>query len=146
MALPEFNNLGDLPEGLHKATLIEVLDRFGRGSPARRDITLIFERVYERANATGKLMRFMIFGSYVTSKQDPNDVDLVLVMKDDFSLSACDEETRLLFDHQRAQDEMGASIFWLCPSILLRESLEEFLAGWGIKRDQTRRGIVEVVP
>jgi len=66
-------------------------------------------------------------------------------MKDDFSLDACDETTRILFDHHRADIEVGASIFWLCPSVLLRGSLEDFLLGWGTKRDLTRRGIVEVV-
>jgi hypothetical protein len=66
-------------------------------------------------------------------------------MKDDFALAGCDEQTRVLFDHQRAETAVGASIFWLCPSILLRGSLEDFLLGWGTKRDLTRRGMVEVV-
>jgi hypothetical protein len=70
--------------------------------------------------------------------------DVVLVMKDDFSMAACDEQTRVLFDHQRAEGEVGASIFWLCPNALLRGSLEDFLLGWGTKRDLTLRGIVEV--
>jgi hypothetical protein len=95
--------------------------------------------------ATGKLERFVIFGSYITAKPDPHDVDVVLVMKNDFSLAACDEHTRVFFDHQRAEVEVGASIFWLCPSVLLRGSLEDFLLGWGTKRDLTRRGIVEVI-
>ena len=51
----------------------------------------------------------------------------------------------MLFDHQRAQADVGASIFWLCPGVLLRGSLEDFLLDWGTKRDLTRRGIVEVV-
>ncbi len=88
----------------------------------------------------------MIFGSYVTSKEEPNDVDLVLVMKNDFSLDACDWETRVLFDHQRAQSRVGASIFWLVPCAVLRGSLEDFILDWGIKRDLSRRGIVEVIP
>jgi hypothetical protein len=67
-----------------------------------------------------------------------------LVIRDDFSLAACEEQTRALFDHQQAQARVGASIFWLCPGALLRGSLEDFLLGWGTKRDLTRRGIVEV--
>jgi len=68
----------------------------------------------------------------------------VLVLADDFNLQACDEETRLLFEHTRATEEFGASIFWIRPSMLLLEPLEEFIAHWQIKRDRTRRGIVEV--
>jgi len=40
--------------------------------------------------------------------------------------------------------KFGASIFWIRPSMLLLESLEEFIEHWQIKRDRTRRGIVEV--
>jgi hypothetical protein len=144
MALPQFNIQGDLPPGLHKATLVEILERFGPGSEARQVPTAVLQRIHQLVTATGKLERFVIFGSYITAKPEPQDVDVVLVMKDDFSLAACDEQARVLFDHQRAQAEVGASIFWLCPSALLRGTLEDFLLGWGTKRDLTLRGIVEV--
>src|SRR5437867_883317 len=107
MALPDFDDYGDLPAGLHKATLAEVLGRFASGSEARRDATQVLRRVYQLAAATGKLGRFVVFGSYVTVKPAPRDVDIVLVMADDFSLAACDEQTRVLFDHQRAETEVG---------------------------------------
>lgn len=145
MALPDFNDQGDLPEGLHEATLADVLVRFGPGSEARQGATVVLKQIHELVTATGKLDRFVIFGSYITAKPDPHDVDVVLVMKDDFTMAACDERTRVLFDHQRAEGEVGASIFWLCPSVLLRGSLEDFLLGWGTKRDSTLRGIVEVI-
>ena len=35
MALPAFNTEGDLPPGVHRATLPEVLERFGEGSVQR---------------------------------------------------------------------------------------------------------------
>lgn len=146
MALPGFDSRGDLPVGLHSATLAEVLDRFADGSEARRAATKVLLQIHGLVAATGKLQRFVVFGSYVTAKPEPRDVDVVLVMNDDFSLAACNEKTRLVFDHQRAEVEVGASIFWLVPSALLRGSLEDFLLGWGTKRDLTRRGIIEVIP
>lgn len=85
-----------------------------------------------------------MFGSYVTYKLEPNDVDVVLVMRDDFALSRCSAEQMALFDHTRAERELGASIFWVRPSMLLRETLEEFIAYWQVKRDKTTRGIVEI--
>jgi hypothetical protein len=105
----------------------------------------VLQRIYQLVTATGKFERLVIFGSYITAKAEPQDVDVVLVMKDDFSLAACDERARVLFDHPRAEAEVGASIFWLCPSVLFRGPLEDFLLGWGTKRDLTRRGIVQVV-
>jgi hypothetical protein len=145
MPLPDLNDRGELPEGLHQATMTEVIERFGGGNKSREDRSALLRRIHERAQATGKLKRFVVFGSYITAKPEPRDVDVVLVMNDDFSLIGCDEEARIIFDHQRAENELGASIFWLTPRVVLRGSLEEFLLGWGTKRDLTRRGIVEVI-
>ena len=90
------------------------------------------------------LERLILFGSYITAKPDPNDVDIILVMRDDFDVQACDEESQKLFDHPRAAETFGASVFWIRPALLVLETLEEFIAHWQITRDQTRRGIVEV--
>jgi hypothetical protein len=144
MSLPNFNRAGDLPEGLYKVTLDEVIARFGAGTAQRRAVTERLRRVYELANRTGKLQRFIIFGSYVTSKPEPNDVDVILIMRDDFRLEVCAPESAKLFEHAQADTEFGASIFWLRPSFLLRGTLSEFIAHWQLKRDHTRRGIVEV--
>ena len=58
----------------------------------------------------------------------------------------CPIEARGLFDHAIAQARYGASVFWVCPSLILDESVEEFIAFWQIKRDGSLRGIVEVTP
>lgn len=144
MPLPAFDSAGELPEGVHQATIDEITARFGSGTPQRQEVTARLLRIYHLANATEKLDRVVIFGSYITTKPNPNDVDVVLVMSDDFEVHACDEATRRLFDHTQATEEFGASVFWLRPSMLFLETLEEFIEGWQIKRDQTRRGIVEV--
>src|SRR2546421_12011148 len=144
MPLPQFASTGDLPEGLHRAALDEVVARFGTGSERRQDVAARLLRVYQAARATRRLDHFVIFGSFVTSKPDPNDVDIILIMRDDFDLSSCDEEERRLFNHIEAEREFGASVFWIRPSLLILETLDEFISHWQIKRDHTRRGIVEV--
>jgi len=55
MPLPEFDEQGDLPIGVHQATLDEVLTRFGHGTPQRQLVTAQLVRIYELARATGKL-------------------------------------------------------------------------------------------
>jgi hypothetical protein len=144
MPLPPFNNAGELPEGVHPATLDEVLTQFGGSTPQRQAVTARLRRIYQLASATGKLTCLVIFGSYVTTKSHPNDVDVILVMADDFRLHTCDADTRLLFDHRDAEEEFGASIFWIRPSLLVHETLETFIAHWQTTREGTRRGIVEV--
>ena len=101
MALPGFNPAGDLPPGVHQATLAEIVARFGAGTA-------------ERERHTAHLVEI------------------------------CDEPARELLEHHRATSKFQASIFWIRPAMLLLESLDDFIAYWQIKRDQTRRGIIEV--
>lgn len=61
-------------------------------------------------------------------------------------LEDCPIEARVLFDHAVAQARYGASVFWIRPGLLIGEDVEEFIAYWQLKRDGSRRGIVEVVP
>lgn len=145
MALPQFEAQGDLPEGVHPTTFEEVVARFGHGTPQRELVTSRLIRIYMLALTTTQLDRFMIYGSYVTSKADPNDVDIILVMRDDFSLTECTNEVAAVFDHQRAQAELGASVFWTTRSGVLLETVDDFVAHWQIKRDGGFRGIVQVV-
>jgi hypothetical protein len=144
MPLPGFNEKGDLGEGVHPATMDEVVARFGSGTVQREAVTRRLLRIYELAKSSGKLDRLLIFGSYITTKPEPNDVDLILVMSDDFRLGACPQPAKQLFDHEQAAEAFGASIFWIRPSMLFLETLEEFLGHWQLKADGTRRGIVEV--
>jgi hypothetical protein len=145
MPLPDFNEAGDLPPGVHRVTISEVVQRFGADVGKRALVTRHLLHIYDLAKRTGHLQRFIIFGSYVTTKVEPNDVDVVLVMDDSFSLRDCPVESAGLFDHAIAQARYSASIFWTCPSALIRETLEDFIAYWQIKRDNSQRGILDVV-
>ncbi len=102
-------------------------------------------RVYELAQQTGKLLRFIIFGSYVTAKPEPNDVDIILIMRDDFREEDYREDILPVFNHLRAHDELGASVFWTRPGAVLLETVDDFIAFWQVKRDLTAHGIIEVV-
>jgi hypothetical protein len=84
MSLPPLTRSGDLPLGVHRASLREVLGRFGAGSRKRTTVAERLERVYRLALDTGHLARFVVFGSFVTDKPEPNDVDVFLVMEDTF--------------------------------------------------------------
>ena len=100
--------------------------------------------VVDLARRTGQLQRLVVFGSYITAKPEPNDVDLILVMTDSFRLEECLPESRGLFDHPVAQARYCASIFWIRPSLLIADTLEEFIAFWQVKRNGEKRGIIEI--
>jgi hypothetical protein len=65
-------------------------------------------------------------------------------MRDDFLLPRWTDEVATVFDHQRTQTELGASVFWTTRSGVLLETVDEFIARWQIKRDGSFRGIVDV--
>ncbi len=144
MQLPPFTDEGELPDGVHPADLSEVIGRFGGGTRRRGEVAARLQRIYDLARASGGLDRLIVFGSFVTAKPEPNDVDVVLVMRDDFELAACPSECLVLFDHRRADEDLGASVFWVRPALLFGEPLADFIAGWGRRREGGRRGIVEV--
>lgn len=143
MPIPEFTQTGDLPEGVHRATLSDVLARFGNGSPQRRDVTVRLQRIHLLIFATGKIDRFIIYGSYITAKPEPDDVDIFLVMSEKFDVNDYVGETRALFSHITAHDRFGASIFWVNQGTSFT-NIEDLIAGWQTKRDLTRRGIIEI--
>ena len=87
MPLPSRNGHGELPEGVHQATLDEVMAQFGTGTPQRQAVTARLLRLYNLVKATNHLERFIIFGSYVTTKPAPNDVDIFLVMAEAFDVN-----------------------------------------------------------
>ena len=90
---PDFNDDGDLPSGIHQATLAEVIEHFGKGTPQRRVVTQRLEHIYALVAQTGHLARFIIFGSFITAKPDPADVDIFLLMEDAFDAGQLSGET-----------------------------------------------------
>jgi hypothetical protein len=51
-------------------------------------------------------------------------VDVVLVMQHDFRSEDCPAESAVLFDHARAHGELGASVYWVRPDMLLGKPLK----------------------
>jgi len=140
---PEFDLNGDLPEGIHQATLTEVLQHFGTVTVQRRLVAQRLERIYKLAFSTGQVVRFIVFGSFVTAKSDPVDVDVFMLMEDSFDSSRVAGEAAIVFDHLAVQNVEGASVFWIRRQAAIGGE-EDAVAYWQIKRDKTRRGIVEV--
>jgi Family of unknown function (DUF6932) len=102
------------------------------------------ERVYQLAVGTGQLARFVVFGSFVSAKREPGDVDVFLLMENGFDMGQLSAEARILFDHPAAQAYFGASVFWL-RRLAAVGGEEQTIAEWQIKRDGARRGIIEIV-
>ena len=144
MTFPEFNENGDLPVGIYQATLPEVVEQFGTQNLKRRRVSQRLIRIYELAVRTKHLRRFIVVGSCVTEKLHPNDVDIFLLMNDEFDPEKVSGESAIIFSNLAAQEYEGANVFWLRSFAAIggeRNAVED----WQYKRDETRRGIVEVI-
>ena len=100
--IPDFRSDGYLPEGIYIATEADVTFRFGSPSTRRQRLILRLRRWLELARAT-RSRRFLVDGSFVTSKTEPNDIDAVVLVAGDFeqqvangSDAAIELETMLL--------------------------------------------------
>lgn len=142
--LPALNADGNLPEGIHRATYDEVLAQFAATTARRQWLGEQLRTLLALAKSSDKLERVFLWGSFVTGKPSPNDLDVLLVVADDFSLDTAPVQCGVLFDHTQARIHFHADVFWTKASIdgdILRLWLDTYQTG----KDFNRRGIVEVI-
>jgi uncharacterized protein DUF6932 len=142
--LPAFNQDGNLPEGIHLATADEILARFATPSARRQWLGEQLRDLLAVAQSTGQLTRMFLWGSFVTSKEVPNDLDVLLVMDPGFTVEAVPAQTHGVFDHVQARLRFQADVFWTKAS-LDPQVLHLWLDTYQTGKDFTRRGIVEVI-
>ena len=144
LMIPNFNHEGNLPEGVHLATEEEVLRRFATHSARREWLGDQLLSLLALAKSTEKLARVFLWGSFITSKEVPNDLDVLLVMDKEFAFEALPSQARVLFEHVQARLRFQADVFWTKDSIdpqVLHLWLDTYQTG----KDFSRRGIIEVI-
>lgn len=105
LSIPPFREDGYLPEGLYVATDAETFFRFGTSTSKRRKLAIRLRYWVNLARTIGAL-RFMIDGSFVTAKEQPNDIDAVILIPEDFEfqinrgIPAALEMEEMLLKHQ----------------------------------------------
>ncbi len=142
--IPELEKNGNLPKGIHKATLDEVRKIFGIGSSRRKWLIGKLEQIIELAKSAGKLERVIVWGSFVSNKEYPQDIDLLLIMNDDFVVDELAFEVRNVFNYVQGKLMFNADIFWTKSSIG-DEMINLWLDTYQMTRDFEPRGIVEVI-
>src|SRR4030095_3212785 len=101
--LPAFNHDGNLPEGLHVATADEVFARFATPSTRRQWLGEQLRSLLALAQSTGHLARVFLWGSFVTSKEVPNDLAVLLAMGTEFAIEGGPASAQVVFDHVQAR-------------------------------------------
>lgn len=131
--IPEFDDRGYLPPGVHPASLEELDERFGRQSEVRRaqvESLRWLVGLVERAGAR----RLIVNGSFVTDVLEPNDVDCVVLLAEDYPRDS------------RAADELVAGLPFIDLELVEDAEfailVEEFFA---TDRDEFAKGVIEVL-
>jgi hypothetical protein len=85
MPIPALNAEGLLPDGVHDCTLDEIRERFGAFQRTDRRCRLFerLERYVAAARASGLVVAVIVDGSFVTAKDEPSDVDVIVVLRKD---------------------------------------------------------------
>ena len=146
MSLPALLPNGYLPPGVHEATLSEVVERFGTNTPRRQVLASRLQELVNLARETRHLQRLFIWGSFVTDKLFPRDLDVFLLMQEGFDreFSALSPPQRYVFEHESARLLFEADIFWATEAIGAAV-LVSWLSVYQLTRDMEQRGIVEVI-
>jgi uncharacterized protein DUF6932 len=82
-SIPPFRSDGYLPNGVYLASEAEITFRFGASTKRRRQLILRLRRWIELARYVGG-KRFLVDGSFVTAKANPDDVDAVVLLPSNF--------------------------------------------------------------
>ena len=144
MPLPELTANGTLPPGLHAPGLSEVEARFGTGSEARVLQFGLLSAVVAATRSYETIKRVLIWGSFITAKPEPNDLDYSVVV------AATHRPEIVLPEHRRFFSPVEARMFYgvdksylLIPDYPLEQFADkvDFI---GHSRDKSVCGIVEI--
>ena len=111
----------------------ELEERFGFGSPEREVETQELLQLIDWCQRAG-VRRMIVNGSFVTSKESPNDVDVVLLPG---------------ADYPRGQAEVGdEELLWPFLQVIVADDDADLdrwaLDDFGTDRNQQLKGVVEV--
>jgi len=131
--IPDFNEHGYLPEGIHRATLDEISDRFGHQSEVRRVQMESLRWLSEIVPKVG-VERLLVNGSFATDTLEPNDVDCVLLIGPAFPLD------------QDSEAELLAGLPFLDISLVRKDAFELLVEIiFATDRHRVPKGMIEVI-
>ncbi len=141
LTIPQFRADGYLPEGLFTTTEAEVTFRFGASTPRRRRLTLRLRRWIELARQV-KAQRLVVDGSFVTAKEEPNDIDSVVLLPKDFGQQVESEVEPALELEEMLLTRRPEEIFAAEDEIDWKDWIEFFSRTR--EADGRRKGLVEI--
>ena len=139
--IPPLRRDGYLPEGVHVCSEADVIFRFGSSSRRRRRLALRLRRWIELGRQVGA-KRLLVDGSFVTAKEEPQDVDTVILLPQDFSRQLEQEHPPALELEEMLLTRRPEEIF----AAEDETDWEEWISFFSLTRepDRRRKGLVEI--
>ncbi len=134
--LPEFNKKGYLPPGLYRSDFTEVRQQFGN-TDIRQKLLGNLNDFVDVAREVGA-SKLILDGSFVTDKEEPNDIDAILVVPDNLDTTTC--EVHILLE---SKIRFNIHLFPVRESD--EESFQQWIKFFGHDRNGERKGLVEVL-
>lgn len=132
--IPEFDDNGYLPPGVHLATLAEIEERFGSQSDIRRDQMESLRWMLEAAAKAGGVLRIVINGSFVTDVLEPNDVDCAILIASNFD------------KHSLAANDLRNGFPFLTPDLVTEKDFRYLVESYfDTDRDGVPKGMIEIL-
>ena len=141
--IPAFSPDGFLPFGLHGASLQKIEARFG-GNARREGQLRLLREVVNAALVYPSVKRVLVWGSFVSNKAEPNDLNYSLVVGISHPPVQVQEE------HRRFLVPRDARLFYNVDTSYLLVEDWQFEASVGLleffstPRYNTRCGIIEI--
>jgi len=140
--IPPHDDNGNLPPGEHPASIAEVVERFrgavilSRGKKIE-SIKELFNFVQEFA------VRLYIDGSFVTTRLSPNDVDVMVVVPEDFDFESYEGKHLL---RMRRNMKLNHLDIWPYAENRHSDKISELLDVWthDFDNDNVEKGIIRV--
>lgn len=141
MAIPNFNDNGELPFGEHQATLDEIEAKYGLANSHRKKLMQGLRNAAHNFEESGVSI-IWINGSFITSKHEPKDIDGCWEYHPEINLTKLDP----VFLSRHGNDEMKRKygLDFFIANIIEMDSGLPFPKFFQINRDGNSKGIIKV--
>jgi len=133
-----------LDEGIYLASLDEVLERFGTGTPTRERQGNLLRLIIESARKYPTIKRVLLWGSFVSAKPEPGDLDYSIVVDPRHRSVTIEPDDRRFFVPFEANIHYGVDRGYLLLNEYPPELYAEYILFFCRDRDGRRHGILEV--
>ena len=137
--IPNFYDGKNLPEGLHQAPVQEVITHFG-ASARRTALCTSLQNIIAAARSC-QFRKVILFGSFVSSKNDPGDIDLFWTLPPDIDTDDLARACKDLINPQTSKALFGCDVFWCFDD---DDAITRMVGMWGFDREMQKKGLIMI--